>query len=514
MEISNIGTVKGIIQNNKPNDVRKNNQSNTVIQQNNSAIYPSGQLLMAMTGVKQPSEEQKSKQELNSYLKTLKITPRVIKSYQQDDEGKIAVKGLINSLKKNDDETGNVKNLISQVESRKVNYSSLLYMTQKSKMSDNFKADISLMSDSSLSEEDVQNIIVPTLQNTEEAYQKRNIGDVFEVEGNDKIFIRNGEDSIKQLDISKDTYLKLFPPGERFALYQGDAGNCYMLAVFDALNSNPETREKLLSCFRQDGENLTVALPESRYPYSLKTTELSKLPDEISKYEEQYSMGAVGFKLLEHAYGVDVQERLLEDAHSILQTQAKESKGILSKMMFKKQLKEFEKDLQENPNNIIIETSMKDQQVSWHKSTGVLWRKLSDSSSRFTRPCDYYKGVGGHEEWVFQKFGMKDNTKIFDFDKENSEKLQNLFFNPENKGKYLFTAMSAGIGQNVSAEGLLDEEYGVYTRHAYSVKPDVDENGNNTVNISNPWNTSQNIVMSYEKFAKLFSAVIITDTQK
>lgn len=115
--------------------------------------------------------------------------------------------------------------------------------------------------------------------------------------------------------------------------------------------------------------------------------------------------------------------------------------------MFKKQLAEFEKALAENPDNIIVERTLSNQSVSWNDSIGVEWGKLDEIDSSFKRASDYYRGRGGHEEWVFQRFGLDNVEKIFDLNDCNKEKAKDLLFNPDNKDKYVFTAFSSGNGK-------------------------------------------------------------------
>ena len=91
----------------------------------------------------------------------------------------------------------------------------------------------------------------------------------------------------------------------------------------------------------------------------------------------------------------------------------------------------------------------------------------------------------------------------------NAGKMKDLLFNPENQNEYIFTACSVdknGTGSQV--EGLVNEDYGVYSRHSFSVKPSIDKDGNKVLHVSNPWNSTQSSVMSYEKFCELFTFVV------
>ncbi len=512
---------------NNTNLVAKKQCSKTEIVKNDTqhcqgeGVFPSADLMRSIAGIKtstpdntssKPTNENKTDtlfgkntEEIANYLHSLPITGKVIKAYEQDEQGIAAIKGLVNTMAKNNVETSNVELLLDLVENKKVHYSALLYFCNQGIMSDEYEKDLELLYDTYINHGDVKEAFVPTLKNPDEALSKREIGDVFQVEGQDNIYIKTSDTRTKPLKMTRDTYLKLFPPLERFALYQGDAGNCYMLSCLDAMNSNPQSREKLLSCFEEKDGKLNVSLPGSSYVFTMDN---DKLPPEIKNFKEQYSMGSAGFKILEHVYGKDVQTKLTQEALEILKNQSQNAKGFFTKRMFKKQLVEFEKALAENPDNVIVDRTISNQSVSWNDSIGVDWSLLDKSNSSFKRASDYYRGRGGHEEWVFQRFGLHPE-KLFDLNSQNSDKAKNLLFNPENKDKYLFTAFSSGNGLYTEPEGLLDENYGIYTRHSFSVKPKIDKNGNMLLHVSNPWNSTQSSVMTYEKFAELFTGLII-----
>lgn len=515
-KISQINTTNNIVPSTKPKAQKA--ETAKVQPSCGNGVYPSGELLRTMAGVQtketpkpQADPKQglfsKDTEDIKKYLYSLPITGQVIKAYEADTEATPAVEGLVKAMQKNDVETSNVEMLLDLVENKKVHYSALLYLCNQGMMSDEYEKDLDKLYDAYINGKNVKDTFVPTVKTTDEALKSQEIGDVFKVDGEDNIYIRTSENETKQLKMSKDTYLKLFPPLERFALYQGDAGNCYMLSCLDAINSNPRSREKLLSCFEEKGDRLNVSLPDSDYVF---TMDKNKMPDEIKQYRDQFSMGSAGFKILEHVYGKDVQEHVTAEAHEILKDQSQHAKGFFKKRMFQKQLKQFEAALQENPDNVIVERKISDQSVSWNDSIGVEWSKLSETSPNFKRASDYYRGRGGHEEWVFQRFGFENTEKIFDFKTKNAEKLKEMLFNPANKDKYLFTAFSNGNGM-ADREGLVDKDYGVYSQHSFSVKPKVDKNGNNVLHVSNPWNSTQSSVMTFEKFQELFSAVIKTD---
>jgi hypothetical protein len=50
-------------------------------------------------------------------------------------------------------------------------------------------------------------------------------------------------------------YEKLFPPIERYALAQGDIGNCHLMAAMDSILKNPEGRIEFYKLFEQVDKN-------------------------------------------------------------------------------------------------------------------------------------------------------------------------------------------------------------------------------------------------------------------
>ncbi len=93
------------------------------------------------------------------------------------------------------------------------------------------------------------------------------LGEVAQV-GSD-LYINDGKKMTK-LDISKEKYEELFPPGKRFNVNQNEnknAGNCWFLETSHNLYQNPSTRINILKLFRQEGDDIYVKLPDSKYEY-------------------------------------------------------------------------------------------------------------------------------------------------------------------------------------------------------------------------------------------------------
>ena len=108
------------------------------------------------------------------------------------------------------------------------------------------------------------------------------VGDVYEIEGEDFIYIINNEYSSSQLQLTKQKYFELFPPIERFATTQNQIGNCWEISVLQGLFSNPQTRPLILSVFSQKDENIIVVFKKRQ----IETVSLEGENDLLSKVSD------------------------------------------------------------------------------------------------------------------------------------------------------------------------------------------------------------------------------------
>src|SRR5574344_1695977 len=68
-----------------------------------------------------------------------------------------------------------------------------------------------------------------------------------------------GSNGMEKLNISKEKYMELFPPMERFNIQQNQskyAGDCWFLETLNNFYKNPNTRAEIVKMFRQDGNDL------------------------------------------------------------------------------------------------------------------------------------------------------------------------------------------------------------------------------------------------------------------
>ena len=135
------------------------------------------------------------------------------------------------------------------------------------------------------------------------------VGEVVEKE--DGLYVTNEKGELEKLNISADTYLKLFPPVERYDIAQHSVGDCYFVSscLIDMMK-NQKAFSKLLQMFSEDEDgNLTLkyAGTLSDYPVTFEKGELKIVDGKVNNKEvEKYKQvsGAKGLVMLEQAYAI------------------------------------------------------------------------------------------------------------------------------------------------------------------------------------------------------------------
>lgn len=259
------------------------------------AEMPSGSLLKAMYCTAVPSASPAAEIKKNSeYIKNTSFAESL-----EDYEVKNLAKMLV-STDKNAEPLGKLINLI---EDKSVHKHCIYYSSGKSDLGQNLVDDINLMQEAKDKNIPVADLIVKSYASGKEGVQNSKIGDVYSVGDEKNVYIKTDDENSKQLKFDKETYLKLFPPVERFALGQSQMGDCYLISVLDKLYQNPDTRVRILDCFEQDGNNVKATLPNSQKTMVAENCRLNN-EDAYSDYNKRYFIkGADGLKILENLFG-------------------------------------------------------------------------------------------------------------------------------------------------------------------------------------------------------------------
>lgn len=148
----------------------------------------------------------------------------------------------------------------------------------------------------------LKDLFTPSYENYNSALKNTNIGDICQINGSDKISIKINDNTLKELNITPDTYLKLFPPCDRYSFGQQNIGDCYLVSALYNMQTNPNTREILLSCFNEIENGLVeIKLPKGDATFKLDLNNPTKDYTDATKLVSCCE----GIKSLEYLYGLE-----------------------------------------------------------------------------------------------------------------------------------------------------------------------------------------------------------------
>ena len=419
-------------------------------------------------------------------------------------------------------ETSNLEMLAELVSQGKITAKVLKNICDAGTMDENVVKDLDLLYDAYINNIDPAEVFVKTSSNMDEALSKAVDGDVFEIAGEKNIYIKTADKTAQQLKISKETYMKLFPPVERYTYSQGSSADCYLVSAMSAMMDNPKSRINILSSFTEDGENVLVKLPKGTVSYIAKNGELGQdanLPSLMS--------GSKGFQLLEHVYGYNrkhqyVQSyttsvmKAIDDTSIKLQdisvkkvncTDAEEiAKLVEQENVLNGQIEKYTKLLTDvvpkiESGSVVI---VRNNQGQWVPVDINNAPKFSNGLA-FKSAEDYYRGNGGLMSDVYKQFGF-DKSVIKELTDENDQKFIEAFSQPDFNSNYI---LGGGTKKAAIGETLQDRAYSIYSSHAYKIVPEVNSSGELLFKVTNPWNGTHNVYMTYDKLKEYFRNIYI-----
>lgn len=439
--------------------------------------------------------------------------------------GKLGVSDIVNLkkiIKNGNEQAENVSMLLSLVNDKEVNAKTLKYICKDGIMSDGMEKDIKMIFDAKKEGINPADKYIPHYNSSNEALEVIQTGDMFEVEGQKNIYIKNKEGKAEQLKVDKNMMLKLFPPAERFANAQTYSADCYFVSTVNSMMDNPDSRAYFLQCFEQDGDNVKITFPSDNYTYNAENAEMPKA------YKGNFVTGSTGMKLIEYAYGKFLENKVSNQVNEIqtnriaqLNEQLSQTNNEKEKMEIQEKIKNHEnilnrynEDLKsDKPEYVVILDN--DREPETTESEGVTLRSLNQMNmyrkTSYQSAGDYYRGDGGYMEDVFKDFGFKE-TKAYSIE---DEELQEILSNPEEAKQYIFSGGTKREGRQnpFRAELIMDRSLNMYGAHAYRIAPSVDEKGNTVFKVSNPWNSSHNSILTMEQLKEFFIEIHMAKIQ-
>ena len=307
------------------------------------------------------------------------------------------------------------------------------------------------------------NKCVPVVKNKEDALKKMETGDVFQIKGDDFVCIKNKKGEIEPLSMTKEDYLFLFNPVDRFASTQSKFGNCYEVTALNALMDNPKTRENILKCIDTKSKKgyIRVNLPNrtTKEPFEIKKEDIGL------KDKEYYMKGARGFEVIECALGKEYEKELIDLKLEELKRQGKDSTRIVLESMYKNGQEKKLVNFLDAPNKeVSIDINLRDGGVSL-----VPWAKLGLTKNKTI--------VNAEKNAV--KTELKNQNQAEGFNEFLADKYVNdePVYSPDSFAEHLW---SPEFFENnlVEASFLKDNLLlGLKKDHSYYLKPVLDKEG-------------------------------------
>lgn len=137
---------------------------------------------------------------------------------------------------------------------------------------------------------------------------KLEIGEAFSV--GKEMFVKTTK-GYEKLKIDAQTYERLFPPIERYALAQGSMGNCHLMATMDSIIKNPEGRIEFYKMFEQVENGVKCTIP------AYKNSGIIYKFDDLSMLNGKHNMkGSLGHKMIEYTYSKNNFDDLVKLANN------------------------------------------------------------------------------------------------------------------------------------------------------------------------------------------------------
>ena len=354
-------------------------------------------------------------------------------------------------------EASNFQMLLDLVEKGIIDSNIFKHFSKESTLIKEVSDDIDKLYNAYITGKNPIDVFVPTFKTTEEALKEVKIGDVFEIEGEEFISIKDRNERSKKLNISKSVYFDLFPPVGRFSSTQNLIGNCWEVSVFNALFSDPETRAEILKLFHQQGNDIVVLFPNAAYgKVNFKNGEM---PQNVEA--RFYSLGAKGFQMLEYADAKELYTKRLQK----LYFQLKYKKGLSEEEKeFLQRYKASQKEFVDN-SDTIVQREEDTEKYSFRQFDAEfdIWGDAVTSSRHMGDSSD-----------LFKRLGFESPRYSISRDDVQDTLIKPWFFN---HSTVLWSTIGSNAENPTTADIIFDKNKGIYASHVYRLLPaTIDEN--------------------------------------
>ncbi len=479
---------------------------------------PSAELMQAVVGVKKLGRPER-----------VKYTPQTAENFLRNHpadkflrkEDRLNIKRVM--CDGSDLEASNIQMQLKLVADGDLEPSTLQNYWETGKMSENLAKDIDMVYEAKKAGKNVNDVYVPTVKSKAEGHKNVKVGDVFQVDGEDKVYVKANDKESRQLDMDKDMFIKMFPPAKRFTTQQQHIGDCYLVSTLNTLMQNPKARVAMYEAIHQDGKDVKVKFKNGYGEYKYED---AKLPaDRVRAYSLS---GAMGVRILEDAYGVDsinkadhafktiMSDRIAKKEEE-LKTATGDKKAELQKSIdgHKQRLNDYlaaKADPVKGKDIVVCRDDNYFNIYYEEDENGLKFAELSkdpdNKDLHYESPADFYRGsLGGYNFEVLQRFGFG-GFRQMNLDLE-TDKVKEMISKDNFNEDFIMTGGTRAGGSRI--ENPVAKSAGIYGFHAYTLEPHKDDKGNLTMRCTNPWNTSYDADISYKDFLKYYDSVSIID---
>lgn len=469
---------------------------------------PSAELLRANAGIK--TKQDKDPYGARAFLNQHPASPVIKGEYREN---------LIHAMEKGNVETSNIEMQLALISDGKLHPQTIADYWKDGKMCDQMESDIEMMYDCYANGKKVEDVYCPPVKSQAEGTKSAKIGDVFQVEGQERIYVKDGENSSHQLKMDKDTFIGLFPPAQRFASAQYAIGDCYCVSTLNTVMENPKTRVALYDAFEQDGKDIHVKYPNGKADYVAKNGQLRN-----DTNEKMVMRGAQGMRLLEDAFGLELKVKAEDDFRNMMNQKIADKKAeyqaesdprekaIMKKDWngMKQRLADFEESMANPKNKTVVLRNDTGWTIEYKEDRyGMQFAPLKhapENNKEYTAEKEYYRGsLGGYQHQVMELLGFE--GKCLDSVKDK-QALHELIQEPS-ADKYLLAAGTWPDGSRT--EQPVAKDKGVFSFHAYTLESVKNDDGEVRVRSTNPWNTGLDTDLTEKEMFEFFQFVEVYD---
>jgi hypothetical protein len=336
-----------------------------------------------------------------------------------------------------------------------------------------------------------EDIFVKKYTSKQEALKELKTGETCRIGDSEKVNIKRSDGNLEELNLSAKKYMELFPPVTRFAISQGQIGDCFLISTLDNAFKNPKTRVYILRCFNEQANgDITVKYPKSDITFTVQNGKkfndyLPETFNDFSTVEKNGKTaivsGSDGIRMLEYLYGKVSQDLDIKHFNSRIDSTWEKIRNATEDYQF------------DNLHDDLMKYFM--------------IRKLNVLSPEQSR-------IGGYAYQVMDTLGLN-KTEMYSGNIEETRKYNakdgkhgNLVIKSSfDKGLEKIKKQNSNLLILAGTKPLKKNPRGLVGSHAYELEVIKNDNGTHSFRVTNPHNSTSSIDLTEKEFKEYFAKI-------